>query len=395
MVPFDVDAIDLHTLRRRQSAKYQAFAPDVIPAWVAEMDFPLAEPIADALHEAIDRSDTGYQSGAGLADAVTGFLHRSWSWKVQQSRVFDISDVLSGVNWAIRLLSRPGDGVVVNTPVYPPFFSTIRDIAERQVVDVPLTRSPNGEYALDMAGLEAAFAQPEVTAYVLCSPHNPTGTVPTRGELEQISELAHTHGVAVIADEIHAPLTLPGAVHTPFLTVAPEDATCVSLVSASKAWNLPGLKCAQMIGTERTATTIRERLPKEVLYGSGHLGVIASVAAYESGGPWLEHVVSVIDTNRSLVAELLAEHVPQASYVPPAASYLAWIDLSAYDVGPDPSTILLDEGRIAVNAGPTFGAGGDGHVRLNMATSPAILTEVVERMGRSLGSARQHGAMGQ
>jgi len=299
--------------------------------------------------------------------------------------VTGIPDVLSGVDWGIRLLTNSGEGVVITTPVYPPFFTTIRDIAERAIVDVPLT-NVDGAYSLNLPALAEAFARPEVTAFVLCSPHNPTGTVPTRQELEQVAALAREHGVAVICDEIHAPLTMPGVEHTPYLAVAGDDAQAIALVAASKAWNLPGLKCAQLVSTAATSVIVRERLPKEVLYGTGHLGVIASVAAYRDGGEWLEQVRGILDANRHAVADLLAEHAPRARYALPQASYLAWIDLSAYGLGDDPSEVLLREARVAVNAGPTFGRGGEGHVRLNMATSPAILAEVIARMGRVLSS---------
>lgn len=385
MTAFDVDAITLESLAERQSAKYRAYPADVIPAWVAEMDFPLAEPIAGALHAAIDRSDTGYQSGQGLREAFVDFAARTWGWEVAPPRVTGIPDVLSGVDWGIRLLTNPGEGVVITTPVYPPFFTTIRDIAERTIVDVPL-RNVDGVYSLDIPALAEAFARPEVTAFILCSPHNPTGTVPTAHELEQVAALAREHGVAVISDEIHAPLTMPGVQHTPYLSVAGDDARAIALVAASKAWNLPGLKCAQLVSTEATSVIVREQLPKEVLYGTGHLGVIASVAAYREGGEWLAQVRGILDANRHAVADLLAEHAPRARYVLPQASYLAWIDLSAYGLGDDPSEALLREGRVAVNAGPTFGRGGEGHVRLNMATSPAILAEVIARVGRVLSS---------
>lgn len=384
MIPFDVDSIDLAGLRERQSAKYQAYAADVIPAWVAEMDFPLAEPIARALHHAIDRSDTGYQSGRGLREALVDFAETEWGWTVAGRDVTGIPDVLTGVDWGIRLMTSPGDGVVITTPVYPPFFTTIRDMAERVVVDVPLARTGDGGYALDLEALGEAFARPDVTAFVLCSPHNPTGTVPSRTELEQVALLADEHGVAVVADEIHAPLTLAGAQHTPYVSVAGEDANAVSLVAASKTWNLPGLKCAQMVTTARTRPVVHERLPKEVVYGTGHLGVIASIAAYREGGPWREHVLGILDGNRRLVADLLAERLPRARYMQPQASYLAWIDLSAYAVEADPSALLLDRARVALNAGPTFGAGGDGHVRLNMATAPVILAEIITRVADAL-----------
>ena len=382
MTTFNVEAIDLAQVQLRQSAKYRLYPADVIPAWVAEMDFPIAEPIARALHDAIDRSDTGYRSGEGLAESVRDFAAETWGWDFPTSRVVLVPDVLVGAAESIRLLTAPGDGVVITTPVYHPFFSTIRDITERQVVEVPLLRDASGSYALDLDGLAAAFASPEVTAFLLCSPHNPTGTVPTADELRRIAGLAEEFGVAVIADEIHAPLTMPGVVHTPYLSVVAPDATAVSLISASKAWNLAGLKCAQMVGTETTSVLIEERMPKEVTYGTGHLGAIASVAAYREGREWLDHVMEILDGNRRLLSELLATQVPDAGYVPPDASYLAWIDLSAYGWGDEPGGRILSKARVALSEGTMFGSGGEGHVRLNMATSPGILREIVHRIGR-------------
>ena len=381
LVPtFDVDAIDLATLRGRLSAKYQAYDADVIPAWVAEMDFPLAEPIAAALHAAIDRSDTGYRSALGLADALCEFAARTWSWQVDPGRVIAVPDVLTGLAQSLLVLTEPGDGVVVNTPVYPPFFSTVRDVTRRRLVEVPLARGADGAYDWDLESMAAAFARPDVTAFVMSSPHNPTGSVPTLETLRILAGLAEEHGVAVISDEIHAPLVLPGAVHVPFLDVAADDARAVTLIAASKAWNVPGLKCAQLVGTSRTAPLVAARMPLEVTYGTGHLGAIAAVAAYRDGGPWLDDVIDVLDCNRRLLGELLAERLPLARYVPPQASYLAWIDLRGYDLGDDPAAVALERGRVALSSGPTFGEPGKGFVRMNVATSPAILREIVHRL---------------
>lgn len=378
---FDVDAIDLAALRERQSVKYQYYDADVIPAWVAEMDFPLAAPIAEALHAAIDRSDTGYRSAVGLIDALVDFARDRWAWDIPHDRIMPVPDVLTGVAQAISILTEPGDGVVVTPPVYTPFFSTIRDVTRRTVVEAPLTRAEDGSYDWDLGALEQAFARVDVTAFLMSNPHNPTGNVPTPEVLAAIAALAAANDVTVISDEIHGPLALPGSDHVPFMSVAPDDADAVILVSASKAWNLPGLKCAQLVGTARTAPLIAERLPLEVTYGTGHLGVIAAVAAYRDGGPWLDDVVSIIDGNRTLLSELLSEHLPLARYVPPQASYLAWLDLRAYDLGDDPAAVIVEKGRVALSSGPSYGTGGAGFARLNLATSPRILREIVRRMG--------------
>jgi cystathionine beta-lyase len=378
---FDVDAIDLAALRERQSAKYRYYDADVIPAWVAEMDFPLAAPVAAALHAAIDRSDTGYRSAIGLADALADFAAERWDWAIPVERIVPVADVLTGAAWAIRLLTEPGDGVVVTPPVYTPFFSTIRDVTQRTVVESPLVQLEDGSYDWDLASLEEAFARSDVTAFLMSNPHNPTGTVPRPEMLAAIAALAAANGVTVISDEIHGPLALPGAEHVPFMSVAPDDADAVVLVSASKAWNLPGLKCAQLVGTARTAPLLAEQLPLEVIYGTGHFGVMAAVAAYRDGGPWLDDVIAIIDGNRTLLADLLAEHLPLTRYVPPQASYLAWLDLRAYGLGDDPAAVIAEKGRVALSSGPSYGTGGEGFARLNLATSPRILREIVRRMG--------------
>ena len=386
MPTFDVDAIDLAALRERQSAKYQYYPADVIPAWVAEMDFPLAAPIAGALHAAIDRSDTGYRSANGLADALAAFADRTWGWSIPIDRITPIPDVLTGVAQALLMLTQPGDGVVINPPVYAPFFSTIRDVVGRRIVEVPMARAADGSYDWDLSATEEAFARPDVTAFVMSNPHNPTGSVPSVETLAAIAALADAHGVAVISDEIHGPLVLPGAEHVPYLSVAPDDANAIILVSASKAWNLPGLKCAQLVATGHTRELVASRLPLEVTYGTGHLGAIAAVAAYQDGGAWLDDVVAIIDGNRRLLAELLALQVPEATYVPPQASYLAWIDLSACGLGDDPAAVLVERARVALSAGPTYGTGGAGFARLNIGTSPAILREIVDRIAGALAS---------
>jgi len=381
---FDIDAIDLAALRERQSAKYQYYPADVIPAWVAEMDFPLAPPIAEALHAAIDRSDTGYRSANGLSEALAGFAERTWGWSIPLDRITPVPNVMTGVAQALLLLTEPGDGVVVNPPVYTPFFSTIRDVVGRRVVEVPLARAADGTYDWDLVAMEEAFARPDVTAFLLCNPHNPTGSVASAATLESIATLADRHGVAVVCDEIHAPLVLPGAEHVPYLSVAADDANALLLASASKAWNLPGLMCAQLVATGRTRPLVASRLPLEVTYATGQLGVIAAVAAYRDGSAWLDDVVAIINANRSLLAELLAAQVPDAAYVPPQASYLAWIDLSAYGLGDDPAAVLVDRARVALSSGPSYGTGGAGFARLNMGTSPAILREIVDRMAGAL-----------
>lgn len=380
MPVFDVDAISLDALRLRRSAKWRYFDADVLPAWVAEMDFPLAEPIARALRSAIDNSDTGYLWTEGLGEAFASFAHSTWGWDVPLAHVSPLPDGLTCVAQSVVNLTAPGDGVVINPPVYPPFYGSIRDVVHRTVVEVPLARSPDGAYSWDLPAMEAAFARPDVTAFLMSNPHNPTGTVASAATLTAIADMAAMHGVAVIVDEIHAPLVLPGSQHVPYLSVVDEDANAVVLMSASKTWNIPGLKCAQLIGNARTAASVIDRIPMEVTFGTSHFGAIAAIAAYREGEPWRTDVIGILDSNRRLLADLLAEQLPLVWYRPPDASYLAWIDLAAYGLGDDPAAALIERGRVGLSSGPTFGAAGAGFVRLNFGTSPAILREIVQRV---------------
>jgi cystathionine beta-lyase len=381
-----IDSVSWEALRHRRSAKWRKYPPDVLPTWVAEMDFPLAAPIKRALREAVERDDTGYAYFEGFPEATAGFLAERLKWDVDPAHISALPDVMAGVTECLRRLTGPGDGVVVNTPIYPPFFSAVPD-AGRRVVEVPLAMTSGRDgttYALDLDALESAFAA-GARGYLLCSPHNPTGVVFPEADLAAVAELARRYDVAVVADEIHGPLTLAGATFTPYLSIGPEAAArAVALTSASKAFNLPGLKCAALLATDPGTLALTDTITEEVRYRSGLFGVLAALAAFREGGPWLDDVLDYLDGNRWLLAELLAERLPQAGYRPPQATCLAWVDLSAYGLGPDPAGLLLERGRVAVTPGPDFGGPGEGFVRLNFGTTRALVTETVDRMAKAI-----------
>jgi cysteine-S-conjugate beta-lyase len=372
--------LTLAELRERRSIKWRRYDPEVLPLWVAEMDTPLAEPITEALRAAVERSDTGYAHPGRLAEAFAGFARRRYGWDPDPARMTVVPDVVNGLAAVLQVVSRPDDGVVVNTPVYPPFFSFVASVG-RRIVPSPLRRGDDGAYALDLDALDRDLAQPDVAVYLLCNPHNPTGLVLSRDELAAAAGIAGRHGVQIIADEIHAPLTYPGVVHTPLATV-PEPAAQASivLVSASKAWNLPGLKAALAVGGGPEGWERLSALPVEVTFGTGLFGVLAGEAAFDGGEPWLDALIAGLDVNRRLLADLLAERLPEVGYVPPDATFLAWLDLRALGLGDDPAEEILRRG-VALTSGPLFGDPGRGHARLNLGTSPEILTEAVRRMG--------------
>jgi cystathionine beta-lyase len=376
----ELTELSLEKLRLRRSAKWRYFDPDVLPAFVAEMDFPLAPAVKIALAEAVELDDTGYgyPAGLGLAEAFAEFAKERLDWEVDPAGVSAAPDVVNAITSLLRVIAVPGDRVVINTPVYHPFFGIIEELG-LELAEVPLV-----EGGLDVDGITAEFQQGAV-ALILCSPHNPTGTLPTEGQLGALAAAAAQHGAWVLSDEIHSPLTLPGARHVPFLGVSEEAREHgIALVSASKAFNLAGLNCAQIVTASERAAAVVEKLPFAATH-AGHFGALATVAAYRDGGAWLDDVIAVIDHNRQLLADLLAEKLPEVGYTAPRAGYLTWLDLRAFELGDDPCEALLERGRVALNPGPTFGPQGVGHARLNIGTSPALVEEAVKRIGKAVG----------
>jgi cysteine-S-conjugate beta-lyase len=371
----------LDELRRRTSAKWRVHPADVLPMWIAEMDVPLAAPIAEALHAAVDAGDTGYAMAESYTEALDGFAERHWGWRVPPGRAAIVPDVMLGVVEMLKLITSPGDSVVVNSPVYPPFYAFVTHM-DRRVVEAPLT--PEGR--LDPDTLAAAFRRGAdgegAAAYLLCSPHNPTGTVHTAEELAAVTELANGSGVRVVADEIHAPLVLPGARHVPYLSL-PGTERAFSLISASKAWNLAGLKAAMAVAGTESADELA-RMPEEVSHGPSHLGVIGHVAALRHGDDWLEALLAGLDENRRLLTGLLKEHLPEVGYRGHEGTFLAWLDCRALGLGDDPAAAFLERGRVALIPGPAFGTGGAGYARLNIGTSPEILEDAVRRMASAV-----------
>ena len=373
---------------RRALLKWGAAEPDVLPAWVAEMDYALAPCVHDALREAVEDQVTGYPAfplpefGSAaedpLATAYAGFAARQFGHQVDPAHVVPVVDVTAGVRLALDVLSEPGP-VVFPLPGYPPQHDVAR-VTGRQRVDLVL--DPDAERAeIDLDRLDALFRAGARTL-LLTQPHNPWGRVFTAAELEGIRDVVLRHGARVISDEIHAPLVLDGARQVPYLSIEGTADHAVAVVAASKAFNTPGLRCAQVV-TGDDATM--QRLLAEPMARNDSwspLGVLASTAAYRDGDDWLGALRARLGEQRTLLADLLAEHLPQARMRPLEATYLAWLDLRAYHDEPAPA--LLEKARVWVQDGRQFQPDLPGHVRLNIATSPERLTEMVRRMGAVL-----------
>lgn len=363
--PNPLTQVPLERLRRRTSVKWRHYPEDVLPLWVAEMDVDPAEPVVRAIIDAVRDGDTGYPAGTAYAEALAEFAKERWGWDVGRTTV--VADVMRGIVEMIKVVG--GDLVIVSPPVYPPFYMFVRSMG------LPIVEAPLNDGRLDLDVLERTFRHVRASQplYLLCSPHNPTGTVHTAGELTAVAELAAKYGIRVIADEIHAPIVAKSATFVPYLSVDPRG---LSLMSASKGWNLAGLKAA--IAVAGADADDLERLPVEVSHGPSHIASIAHTAALKGGGDWLDAVLEGLEENRVLLAGLLAEHLPEIGYRPAPATYLAWLDCRS--IGADPAALFLERGRVALASGTDFGSGGAGFARLNIATSPEILTEAVRRM---------------
>ncbi|MDR1767568.1 MAG: aminotransferase class I/II-fold pyridoxal phosphate-dependent enzyme [Propionibacteriaceae bacterium] len=365
-------------LRRRRSMKWQAYPADVLPLWVAEMDCAIHPAIAETIRQLVDDGDTGYPSGRAYADAFRGLAAKRWGWDIADGQVRQSGDVMNSILGVLQTITEPGDAVVINPPVYPPF-RTVTAGYGRKVVEVHLT--PEGR--LDIPAMEAAFAGPDrPKACLLCSPHNPTGTVHTAAELAEVVRLANRHGVRVVVDEIHAPIVAADAQFTPILTVPGADGA-IAVTSAGKAWNLACFKGGLVIGGPK-AGDVLANLPPMVLQSMGHFAAQAHAAAMTRAVDWVDEYVGEVQANKALLAGLLAEHLPQARYTPSEGTYFAWVDLSALGLE-NPARVLRERCKVAFNEGRTFGAEYDGWARVNLATSPAIITEAVLRAAKITG----------
>jgi cysteine-S-conjugate beta-lyase len=381
----DFDVSD-QELRASGSVKWTWAGPGVLPAWVAEMDVRACPAVARAVHDAVDRGAFGYPGAdrdTELPQACAEFAGHRLGLRVPPERVVLCGDVMAGIRLALDTLCDPGP-VVVPVPSYPPFLSVV-PLTGRKLVTLDCTGPPERP-GLDLDAIGRALADGARTV-LLSQPHNPLGRAFTPAELTGLRDLADRHGARVISDEIHAPLVLPGARHTPYAGIEGTEAQVTTLVAASKAWNIPGLKCAQIIAGSDADLAALRAAPPVANHGTSSLGVIASIAAYRHGGPWLDGVLGHLAAQRELFTRLLAEHLPDLRWTPMEATYLAWLDARGTGLA-DPAAAALARGRVMVNPGRHFGPGYEGFVRVNLATS----AERLERVVRALAGAWEPGA---
>jgi len=363
--------------------------PGHLSAFVAEMDFGTAPVITEALHAAIDKAQMGYLPPgvkSDMAEATSDYLSSHYGWAIPAEQIYPTADVLSAFDLVLERFSTPGSPVILPTPAYMPFL-TIAPARGHQVIQVPMIAGPSGRAEMDLEAIGRAF-EAGAEVFILCNPHNPLGRVYSQEELEALAVVVEAHGGLVFSDEIHAPLTFEGHHHIPYASLSEATANhTLTATSASKAFNIPGLKCAQLIVSSAAHQESLREVAFMVSHGSATPGVMANTVAYRAGGPWLDEVLGYLDTNRTLLGELLATHIPAMGYTPPEGTYIAWLDANSLpDIKGDRSwaQFFADEAQIGLTDGALCGEAGVGHLRLMLATPGHILEKIILAMAEAL-----------
>lgn len=381
-----IDALTPVDLRRAGSRKWTVPAQGEIGAFIAEMDFGVAPPIAEAVAALISAGNTGYVPhwmDDDFAAACADFQRERFGWTVDPASVHSVSDVLKVLEVYLDYFVRPGGAVILPTPAYMPFFE-VPPAHGRQIIEVPMA-SENGYYALDLDGIEAAF-RAGGAVLVLCNPYNPVGRVFSREELEAVCALVDRYDGRVFADEIHAPLTYPDSPpHIPYASISEVAAGhTLTGTSASKAFNLPGFKCAAAICSNERDARLWHTLPGIATHSAATVGVAANIAAYREGEPWFAEVRDYLAGNRAAFAAAVASKLPAVRVRPPDGTYLTWVDFRDCELGEPAGRWAHREAGVVLNEGATFGAPGAGFARLNLATPRPILLEIVDRLAEAL-----------
>ncbi len=374
---------DLETLRARGTRKWTQFEDDVLPLWVAESDFPTAEPVKSAIQDAVDREMFGYTPAHHtLGDSLSRFYSEQYGWTPNPEHTFPVADVVRGMLLGIQYFTAPGSPVIVPVPSYPPFLE-LPETAGREMVEV------GAKDGLDLMEIEAAFKN-GAGSILLAAPNNPWGYTFDEEELVQITNIADKYGARVLVDEIHAPIVYEGKHHCAAGVSDTAANVCITVTATSKAWNVAGLKCAQMVFSNEKDVDTWKNLTGVAKDGTGTLGIVAAQACYDHGKEALDDQLKTLKANRNYLIENLPEAVPGIQFTKPEATYLMFLDFSGTEIKDEkPATWIRREAKVALNEGVTFGPGGAHHARLNFATSPEILAEALDRISTAI--VRGHG----
>ncbi len=373
--------------RHSDSGKWNYFDQDVLPLWVADMDFASPPAVLEALHQRIDHGVFGYgMDPQELSAEICDRMQRLYNWSVSPEEIIYLPGLVCGTNLVCRAVGQPGDSVLVQTPIYPPFLSAPAN-HEQELVTAPLTLTGSGRtigYEIDFDVFEAAI-QPNTRLFILCNPHNPIGRGYSAAEQLKMAEICARHNVVICSDEIHSDLLLNGAEHVPLATLSPEiGQNTITLLAPSKTFNVPGLGCSMAIVPNKT---LREKVKKAALGIVPHvnvLGYAAALAAYQHGQDWLDELLVYLAANRDFVVDFVTQQLPMLRTTVPNATYLAWLDCRETGINGNPQQFFLKEAKVALNSGADFGADGKGFVRLNFGCPRATLEQALQQMKTAL-----------
>jgi cysteine-S-conjugate beta-lyase len=363
-------------LRARRTNKWHKFAPDVLPAWVADMDFGVAPAIAAALRRLTDDQEYGYAARDGvLAGAFVRRMAHRFNWTIDAADVLGLGDLVQASFSSVMAFSEPGDGILLQLPSYPPFMRAIEDTGRRLIAN-PM-RDNGTHWMLELP----ETVDPRLRMMIFCHPQNPTGRCYTRAELQAVADFAIRHDLIVVSDEIHADIVYPGGEHIPLAALGPEIAArTITITSATKSFNIPALRCAVMHFGPGLKARFDARIPSRLLGSPAVTGVDATVAAWDEGQGWFDEILTYLQGNRDWLAATLAAGLPGVVFLVPEATYLAWLDCRALDLPGTAGQFFLDKARVGLNFGETFGADYAGFARLNFATPRPVLEAIVGRM---------------
>ncbi len=390
---YDLD----HIIERRstESAKWRWYDDDVLPLWVADLDFPSPQPVIRALHQRVEHGIFGYGlEPPELRPVIVERLKRLYGWQVEPDDLVFLPGVVAGFNLATQAVTSPGDGVLVQTPVYYPILYA-PDHAGCTLDEMELTRQTDGSYTIDFTAFQATIT-PRTRIFILCNPHNPVGRVFRRDELERMAEICMQHDVIICSDEIHCDLLLRGQEHLPVAALDPEIAQrTITLMAPSKTYNIAGLHFSFAVVQNKA---LREKLTQArrgvVPWAPGILASTAALAAYRDGQPWLDQVLAYLEANCDYLLRVVADELPGIAMWEPEGTYLAWLDCRQAGIPGNAHEFFLKEARVALNDGATFGRGGEGFIRLNFGCPRATLIDALDRMKEALATLEQPGVSG-
>lgn len=381
---YDFDAV--HDRLASECIKWHAYDSDVLPLWVADMDFRSPEPVIRALRERVEHGVFGYaRELPELYEVIVRRMDERYNWKISPKDILLLPGVMTGVMMACHSTAQenPEAGILLQTPLYPPILTAYEKVGlSRQVNE--LVRRPDGSYEVDLDSFEAAIT-PQTRLFTLCNPHNPVGRVFTRAELEGMAEICLRHDITICSDEIHSELIYPSARHIPIASIDPEIARkTITLIAATKTFNIAGLKCSAAIIQD---PELREKFKKGGLgffHGVNLMGMIATLAAYRDGQEWLDQLLVYLEGNRDCVYETIKKDFPTVTMAKPEATYLAWLDFRNSGIEGNPFDFFLKNARVALNDGAAFGENGKGFLRLNFGCPRATLVDALGRMKRAM-----------